>query len=109
MLYSGGARGGGRASKASKRRHGRGLELCIHESVVWGAYGERGRCVSGRCCASAAPRVGLLPAAAGMHMRCGVVGQWWLCFLAASKQLAAGLWTSATGSAWGVARGAGRS
>ena len=102
-------RGGGRASKASKRRHGRGLELCIHESVVWGAYGERGRCVSGRCCASAAPRVGLLPAAAGMHMRCGVVGQWWLCFLAASKQLAAGLWTSATGSAWGVARGAGRS
>ena len=42
------------------------------------------------------------------HMRCGVVGQWWLCFLAASKQRLLGCGQPlGPHGAWRVVRGAG--
>eukprot|EP00964_Phaeocystis_antarctica_P151772 scaffold119457_cov60-Phaeocystis_antarctica.AAC.2 len=61
------------------------LELCIHASVVWGAYEERGRCVSGRRCASAAPREGMVTLYGGGEQ--------------------AGLWTACMGRGWRVVRG----
>eukprot|EP00964_Phaeocystis_antarctica_P032136 scaffold18195_cov33-Phaeocystis_antarctica.AAC.1 len=93
MLYSG----------AARRRPGEQGQ----QAAAWAIWGARQMCERALLRVSCPAR--WAAACCCRHMRCGVVGQWWLCFLAASKQLAAGLWTSATGSAWGVARGAGRS